>query len=962
MWMTMLLTCPFASIRTQTPFFKSLPIQELGNVHMTTVFQDADGWIWLGSQEGLYRYDGLLFQSVTMPDSLRHKQVTAIGETPGRIWIGYKDGSIGYIITSTALLPSLPADGSPGGETKNGIQLWQPEGGALKTKITGFADDGKGGLWIATYGEGVLCLRNNRLHRFTEASDHLTSNEIYALTRDGQGRIWAGTDGGISICSMILPGRLQIINLTKSQSGLPDEIITALATDVLGNVVIGTYDHGICLYDLSKRRITLQTPGWYSGPVNALVPYGTSEIWVGTQNEGLLCVSACNAHFRSLPEKHPLRHSKTLALYKDREGLLWDICDKGVVFKANVRYGLQEMPFAEIQSVFADHNNRIWVGTDHGLFIRENETFKTVLPESENILSMWEAPDSNIWVGTFGSGIYILKNNGETFRHLSTKEGIANGSILSISGDGDRIWLASLGGVISLKQNLEGQIEKLSYENELGSSYVYKVFCDRRKRIWFGTDGKGLVMLENNHFTYFTEAAGVALKTIYSITEDLHGNIWFSTHKDGLFKYDGKNFKRFTTDNRLHSMAITGLEVDGNGQLIVAYEDGVDLVNPDRKEHVSYCDAEIGMNGMNVNLNALCRDTIGNVWLGGRRMAMCISAYREAFLDDPRPGINSISVFLNPIDFVTRKTFLYNENYLIFNFTGLWFTDPEAVRYRYLLENYDPDWKISKDHLASYPNLPPGKYIFRVQTSEHGNFDQVPEISWAFTIEKPFWSLWWFRFLCLLAGGGLIFAIIFSREKRLRREATLKREKIESQFAALKSQINPHFLFNSFNTLIAIIEETPGTAVEYVEHLSDFYRSIIVYREHNLIPLEEEMEIVRNFDFLLKKRFEDGFQLTSDVKGHSGLVMPLSIQLLVENAVKHNIISTAKPLTVEIFVDANDDCVVVRNNINRKTKTESATNFGLHSLAHRYQLMGERPVVILDDDQHFIVKIPLIHR
>lgn len=246
-----------------------------------------------------------------------------------------------------------------------------------------------------------------------------------------------------------------------------------------------------------------------------------------------------------------------------------------------------------------------------------------------------------------------------------------------------------------------------------------------------------------------------------------------------------------------------------------------------------------------------------------------------------------------------------------------------------------------------------------MQTSEHGNFDKVPETTWSFVIDSPLWARWWFIALCLIAAGGLFYLFINSRDERLRREAQLKRENVESQFATLKSQINPHFLFNSFNTLITIIEENPKVAVEYVEHLSDFYRSIIAYRERDFISMQEEMDLVHSFDFLLKKRYEDGFHLIDRLNGRKGLIMPLALQLLVENAVKHNIISASKPLTIEIFADEND-YVVVRNNIQPKIKPEPSTHFGLQSLVNRYQLMGERPVIVEDNVAFFTVKVPIV--
>lgn len=186
----------------------------------------------------------------------------------------------------------------------------------------------------------------------------------------------------------------------------------------------------------------------------------------------------------------------------------------------------------------------------------------------------------------------------------------------------------------------------------------------------------------------------------------------------------------------------------------------------------------------------------------------------------------------------------------------------------------------------------------------------------------------------------------------------LMTQTMQSELRFLKSQINPHFLFNSFNTLITIIEENPKIAVEYVEHLSDFYRSIMAYRERDFITVQEEMDLVRSFFFLLKKRYETGLFLHNSLNGLQGQVMPLTLQMLVENAVKHNVISADKPLVVEIFSE-NDGYITVRNNIRRKIKAEPSTHFGLQSLIRRYQLLGERPVLVEDNAAFFTVKVPV---
>lgn len=925
---------------------------------MTTVFQDHLGWMWFGGKGGLFRYDGMTFLPVVLPDSLSKDEVTALYEHQGKLWVGFNSGAIGFIPSNTVFLSNTqPApEGHPLPATS--FQRWIPEEGNPSSPVTAFCPDRSGGFWIATYGEGLYCWKKDRLYQFDD-SDGLVGADIYALACDGQGNIWAATDAGISICSMPQGGKKNVKNLTPA-NGLPDEIIYELLADQQGNIWVGTYDHGVCRFNTGQQKFEYLFQDWKYGPVTSMVTYGSRELWVGTSGSGLIRLEIrpdpnVLPQVFPLPENHILRREKITALCKDREGLLWVINSKGNIYSGHVRVGLLATPNPDVQAVWVDRRGRLWVGTSRGLFLRDNGQFKTVLPEQENILSLWEAPDGRLWAGTFGNGVFVIGTNDKVLHRLTEGNGLSNGSVLSMSGDTQSAWLATLGGVTEIR--LKG-LHARAYKSELGAGYVYKVMADRKGRIWFGTDGEGLIVLENGVFRHFRQAAGVALKTIYSITEDLQGHIWFCTEKEGLFRFDGQNFRQYTTNDHLHSMVINGLAVDGNGYIVLTYEDGIDMLTPETG-HVSFVDVSSGAPVSEANFNALCRDYSGNIWVGAKQGVIRLAAFDEPFMYDPEPNITAVSVFLQPFDFLSNTVFDHNRNYFLFNFTGLWFTNPELVRYRYRLEGFDHDWIVSKEHFASYPNLPPGQYVFHLQASEHGEFEGTPEATYTFRIRPPFWTRWWFVALCILAAAGMLYAFIHARELRFHREATLRRESVVSQFAALKSQINPHFLFNSFNTLITIIEENPKIAVEYVEHLSDFYRSIMVYREKDLISLSEELEMVRNFDFLLKKRYEENFHLNDRLNGQTGRVMPLALQMLVENAVKHNIISGARPLTIEIFVE-NNEYVVVRNNNQRKLKPEPGTHFGLQSLINRYALFGAPPVVVEETPEFFTVKVPIL--
>jgi LytS/YehU family sensor histidine kinase len=179
----------------------------------------------------------------------------------------------------------------------------------------------------------------------------------------------------------------------------------------------------------------------------------------------------------------------------------------------------------------------------------------------------------------------------------------------------------------------------------------------------------------------------------------------------------------------------------------------------------------------------------------------------------------------------------------------------------------------------------------------------------------------------------------------------------------LKSQVNPHFLFNSFNTLIAIIEEDQKTAVSYVEKLSEFFRSIVAYRDKDLIPLREEINLLDNYFFLQKKRYGQHLSLSIKIDDNTlsaTRIPPLTLQLLVENAIKHNAVSKESPMLIEIFTESSN--IIVQNNMNPKLLNERSSGMGLQNITNRFNLLTDEMVEIKNDGKIFSVKIPLIKK
>ncbi|MCA6365112.1 MAG: histidine kinase [Bacteroidetes bacterium] len=189
----------------------------------------------------------------------------------------------------------------------------------------------------------------------------------------------------------------------------------------------------------------------------------------------------------------------------------------------------------------------------------------------------------------------------------------------------------------------------------------------------------------------------------------------------------------------------------------------------------------------------------------------------------------------------------------------------------------------------------------------------------------------------------------------------LKRQNILSQFETLKSQVNPHFLFNSLNTLTALIEESPPQAVQFVQQLSQVYRYVLQAREKNTVALSEELDFIRAYLYLQQIRFGDHLkaEIHTDLHSEQLHLPPLALQLLVENAIKHNVISSAQPLRLIISSDSSGE-LTVKNVLQKKSTPEIPGGFGLSSITQRYLLLGAKPVRINQDNDFFSVVLPLL--
>ena len=944
-------------LQGQSPGVKHFKIEDGSEqIKIVNLFKNKQGYIYAGTSHGLYKFDGIKFTKIPFQNPVTDPHVTAVyQDAKMQLWVGLKNGDIAKL-------------------TNNYLKLFTPEEGTPKKSITSFLEDKQNNLWFSTDGEGIFYFANNHLNNFNTA-DGLSDNSIYTLALTTDGKILAGTDQGLNICS--IAGNKKTVKKITSVNGLPDNFVKVILPSGDNNFWVGMQDKGICQYNSSSGRFTVPDAfsNWQYGQINELVQL-QNNLWIATESNGLIKASGINSHINTEIEYG--RSANINDILQDNEGNIWMISNQdelvktpGSQLKLKVAYTSDE--YEKAHSVLCDNQNNIWQSTEMGLIRHESNGQQKVfiikeLDRKTDITALYQDINNNIWIGTMGKGLFLLNAVTGVYRNITESSTLQKGSILSITGKGNTVFVSSLEGTGYFTVLPNRSInDKLSFStflniNSIGSNYIYNIFKDSKNRVWFATDGKGITVLENNVFTNYDEKQGLKDEVVYSITEDPKGNIWFSTHSTGVYKFDGKKFTNYSTANGLSDINISAVKTNKAGNIMIVYKKGVDVLNSQTGQ-ISYLNGSQGIKEINVqDLGSVSQDTSGGIVFSTSDGIMYYNPVPNS-VQQPQTILESAALFLQPVNIAGSHIFNYNENSFSFAFIGLYYTNPESVQYQYKLEGYNKEWINTKDRNISFPQLPPGSYTFRVRSSINQLFDGANEASYQFEINRPFWVRWWFIISSIILTAGLIYLYVKNREKSVKKVERLQQEKIQFQFETLRNQVNPHFLFNSFNTLISIIEDDPKLAVEYVEQLSDFFRNIVNYRDKDIIPLKEELGLLQTYLFIQQKRFGKSLSLDielSEEEKEETYIPPLTLQLLGENAIKHNAVSKETPLIIKIFI--KNRRLIVENNINAKLNKSAGAGMGLQNIVNRYTLLSKQNVVIENNKSNFLVSLPILNQ
>ena len=959
--LTILLTCVLIpGIHAQEFGFKSFNLTENNHpVKINTVYKTDEGYIFAGTTNGLYSFDGINFKKINFSKPGVKDTVTAIFQDNTRqLWVGFKNGRIAKKINST-------------------LEYFEPEEGNPGVAINSFLQDKENNIWIATNGEGIYHFNNNHLF-LIDAANGLSDLHIHALVQAANGDMLAATDAGINICKNV-NGKIKV-NVIGPKEGLPDYYVTAITTAGKNTFWIGLQEKGFCLYDHNSGKITVPASdsSWKYGQVNALL-VSQKTLWIGTEENGLLRKVANKQPAQQYNSK-ALSANKIINLLQDDEGNIWT--NTATALTATAGNQLQLLPlydrsfFENIHTLLCDYQNNFWISTaghlvkytaDNGSYTKKDYRF-TGLNSKTDITCLYQDNNRHIWIGTMGSGILILDPLTGKYRTLTENPVLKNASILSITGNGKTVCAGGLEGVAMIfdvdsgNSNIDVHYKYSNYNNidNIGANYIYAVYKDTHNRTWFAMGEKGINVLENGRFVHYGKENGLLDDRIFSITEDKKGNIWFNTKSAGIYCFNGKSFKNYSTANGLSDLEIVSLKTGPWGNLIVINRKGIDVLDVN-SETFFYLDNNQGIADVSTYAGAVTQDTANNIAFCTSKGIVIYSPV-ENTTHRPRTIIENVQLFLSDVEKDKPGNYNSDQNTFQFYFTSIYYTNPDEIRYQYKLEGLDTAWISTRDRNVSFLRLQPGKYTFHIRSSLSENFENADEATYEFYIQKPLWKRYWFIALVILLTAGLLYWYIKNRERNLKKMQKLQEEKIQFQFQVLRNQINPHFLFNSFNTLISTIEENPKMAVGYVEHLSEFFRNIVNYRDKEVITLGEEITLMHTYFYLQQKRYGDNLKLniniTEEAKKHI-FIPPLTLQLLLENAIKHNAVSKETPLLVELYIE-NEKWLILRNNINPKLSKETGSGMGLQNIINRYNLLSGEPVLIKNDGVSYTVSLPTL--
>lgn len=914
---------PGTNTFTHYRYNKSNP-DGLANDSVTALLVDNDGILWVGNYKGVDRMDPRTgkFTHYTHnpndPTSISSNRVRALYEDKqGTIWVGTglvwdfnEDGGLNRFDRKTGKFTRFLHD------PKNPASIGN-------NKVRAIFEDSRGNFWIGTAGDGLHTL---------DRTTGIFTRHLYDPAQ---------------------PGKLSRPPLSK---GNPTEHITTIVEDISGAIWIGTYESGINRYDPRTGEITYYT----NHDESAEFPDNTA--W---------------------------------CLYPSRDGVLWLATNEGNLFRIDpLRKNIPHVEIGNIvQMIFEDGDGTVWLGTPNGLARAdgENDALRYLKPDTLHqgtkegyIISMREISKSNFFV-TYGGKLLLF--NSATERFTPYKNTSEAGLLLSktycqvVHKDRRGIfWIGTSAGIFRLDHRTGQLTAFTSYTDSIAREIrnIYSLMEDRQGNIWMASRfGGNIHRLDQatGRFTFYS--AGAIINCLY---QDVHDSIWVGT-TNGLYKFNqaSNGFSLHSIPGyALNSSDIRNIIEDDSHNLWVSSKSGVFKLS---KHHAGI----VGL-GKNQGVKSSSLSYAASRLRTGELLFGDANGYYAFFPDQltkntkvPQIVITDFRisnqlikhgkdcVLEQPLERTSKIYLAHNQNTFSFDFAGIHFSNPAENSHLFMLEGHEDSWRnAGTEHSAHYFNLPPAKYVFKVKVVSSDGMWAMKTLD--IVIVPAWWNTWWFRIMMGVCIALILYGFIrwwLNQKFRLRLErsekekqlANLKRKTTELEMQALRAQMNPHFIFNSLNSINRFILQNNRTqAAEYLTKFSRLIRLILQNSQVPAISLDSELESLQLYLELESLRFDHHFDFhinvdpeldTSSIK-----VPPLIIQPYAENAIWHGLMHKEEKGNLEIDLFQQDSilcCKITDDGIGRKKagemKSKSASNhksLGMRITADRIAMLQNK--------------------
>ena len=752
---------------------------------LSAITQTHDGYLWLGTQQGLARFDGVAFEVFDQANTpaLQNDWVKVLLEDrSGALWIGTGGGGLVRQHQGTWTHYT----------TKNGL---------AGDVVRALYEDPDGILWIGTIGGGLSTFDGRVFTTYTEQNG-LPGNKVIAIKGDVSGAVWVTTTSGLA---RFRDG--EIVTRYTQKEGLPADRLNALEVSASGDLWLGT-EQGLVL--LRDSTFTLHTPANSpcSRPIEALLEDRSGILWIGTRDAGLCRLR--DGTFEVFTEKDGLTHAMVSALYEDREGNLWIGTESGGLNRlTSSKFAAyttdQGLSSDVVYSVYEDHKGAIWLGTEGGGLNRIHQgkvtAFTTADGLSSNIvLALGEDRHDRLWVGTFDGG--LCRRDEGAFACFGVQDGLVSNFVSAVLEDQQgTVWAATDGG-LSRFQN--GAFTTLTTEDGLPSDNIVTLLEDRKGYLWIGTWSGGVSRLDQDgRLTNYAEEAGLSSDNVTALHEDQEGDLWVGTHSGGLCLLQEDRFGCVAERDGLHHNDVLQIVEDDEGYLWLGSNQGLSRLRLESAK--AYLEGRLdrltpalygrkdGLKTQEMNGGtqpSAIRSQDGRLWFATMEgVAFTRPTHLRPNPVPPPVNLLSFTVDGDSLSLDGEPRAPAGSKRFVFQFTAPSFVAPEQVRFRYKLEGYDDNWtEVQNQRAEHYTNLPSGAYRFRVMASNNDGVWAENEASVAFEVAAFFHQTPWFNALCAVGLLLGLFTIVRLRVRHLEvRERRLK-QRVEEQTQELRAR------------------------------------------------------------------------------------------------------------------------------------------------------------------------------